>query len=73
MSLGVKTQNLRFMVLTAVTVRCRWGEQMVPERLVPTVKYGGGPVIMWGCFAMEEFIKIGVQLTSMSTTASDIQ
>lgn len=76
MSVGVKTLKLRFMVLTAVTVRCRQGEQMVPELLVPTVKYGGGCVIMWGCFAGDsvgEFIKIGVQLTSMSTTASDMQ
>lgn len=51
MSLGVKTLNLRFMELTAVSVRCRQGEQMVPECLVPTVKYGGGSEIMWGCFA----------------------
>lgn len=65
MSIGVKTLNLRFLILTAVTVRCGQGEQMVPERLVPTVKYGGGCVILWGGFAADgvgEFIKIGVQL-----------
>lgn len=73
---GVKTLNLRFKVLTAVTVQCRKGEQMVPECLVPTVKYGGGRVIVWRCFAGDsvgEFIKIGVQLTNMSTTAIAMQ
>lgn len=64
------------MVLTAVRVRSGQGEQMVPEGPVPTVKYGGGRVIMWGCFAADavgEFIKIRIHLTNMSTTANDMQ
>ena len=32
-------------------VRCRVGERMISACVVPTVKHGGGGVIVWGCFA----------------------
>ena len=34
-----------------VFVRCRAGEQMISACVVPTVKHGGGGVMVWGCFA----------------------
>ena len=34
-----------------VFARCREGEQMVSACVVPTVKHGGGGVMVWGCFA----------------------
>ena len=43
MSAGVKTLNLRFMALTAVTVRCRQGEQMGPT--VKTCDRGGALLV----------------------------
>ena len=27
------------------------GEACKPENTIPTVKYGGGSIMMWGCFA----------------------
>jgi hypothetical protein len=34
--------NLRFWVLTSVSLRCRVGEQMISTCVVPNVKHGGG-------------------------------
>uniref|UniRef100_A0A8C7LHL1 Transposase Tc1-like domain-containing protein n=1 Tax=Oncorhynchus kisutch TaxID=8019 RepID=A0A8C7LHL1_ONCKI len=36
-----------------VFVRCRVGEQMISPCVVPTVKNGGGDVMVWGCFAVD--------------------
>ena len=35
----------------SVSVRRRVGERMISARVVPTVKNGGGGVMLWGCFA----------------------
>ena len=35
----------------SVSVRCRVGERMISACVVPTVKHGGGGVMVWGCFA----------------------
>src|SRR4029434_2235125 len=46
------SQNLRFLVATRrVFVRYRKGERKVSTCVVPTVKHGGGGVMVWGCFA----------------------
>ena len=34
-----------------VYVRCRIGERMISACVVPTVKHGGGGIMVWGCFA----------------------
>ena len=34
-----------------VFVRCKVGEQMISTCVVPTLKHGGGGVMVWGCFA----------------------
>jgi hypothetical protein len=34
-----------------VFVRCRVVERMISTCVVPTVKHGGGGVMVWGCFA----------------------
>ena len=31
------------------------GEWMISACVVPTVKYGGGGVMVWGCFASDTF------------------
>jgi hypothetical protein len=31
--------------------RSRLGEHMISACVVPTIKHGGGGVIVWGCFA----------------------
>ena len=36
-----------------VFVRRREGERMISARVVPTMKHGGGGVMVWGCFAID--------------------
>ena len=43
--------NLRFDSTCYVVVGHRKVEGMVSTRVVPTMKHGGGGVIVWGCFA----------------------
>ena len=43
--------NLRYLVPTTVFLRCIVGEQMISACVVPTVKHGGGGVMVWVCFA----------------------
>ena len=42
---------MRFLVPTAVSLIRRVGEQMISACVVPTVKHGGGGVMVWGCFS----------------------
>jgi hypothetical protein len=44
--------NLRFLVKTAVFVRCRVGERVILACVVPTVKQGGGGVMVWVYFVV---------------------
>ena len=38
-----------------VFVRCGVGEQMIPAFVFPTIKHGGGGVMVWWCFAGDNF------------------
>ena len=52
LSFGLISPNLRFLVpIRRVFVRRRVGEWMISACMVPTVKHGGGGVMVWGCFA----------------------
>ena len=62
--------NLRFLFPTAVFVRCRVGERMFSACVVPTVKHGGGGVMVWGFIAGETVSDLfRIQGTLMATTA----
>ena len=41
-----------------VFVRCRVGERMIYRCLVPTVKHGGGGVMVWAYFAGDTVIHL---------------
>ena len=50
----VWSPNLRFLVSThRVFVRRSVDERKISACVFPTVKHGGGGVLMWGCFAGE--------------------
>ena len=46
-----KKHNGHFGSNCRVFVRRRVGERMISACVVPTVKHGGGGVMVWGCFA----------------------
>ena len=55
-----------------VSVRHRVGECMISACVIPTVKHGGGGVMVRGCFAGDTvviFLEFKAHLTSMATTA----
>ena len=44
-----------------IFVRRSRSEKMIPQCVVPTVKYGGGSIMVWGCFSghgIGDFVKI---------------
>ena len=46
-----KSKIVIFGAICSVFVRCGVGERMISACVVPTIKHGGGGVMVWGCFA----------------------
>lgn len=40
-------------------VRCRTNEKMQGQCLIPSVKHGGGSMMVWGCFGGGRFVQRG--------------
>ena len=51
-----------------VFVRRRVGERMVSACVVPTVKHGGGGVMMWGCFAGDTVCHLNMATSTVELT-----
>ena len=57
-------QSLKFLATRRrrIYVRRNSTEKMAPQCIVPTVKYGGDSIMVWGCFSRhdttEDFVKI---------------
>ena len=49
----VWSPNWRFLIPITVSVRRGVGERMISACVFPTVKHGGGGVMVWGCFAAD--------------------
>ena len=44
--------KLKLNCLAIMTFGEKWGEACKPENTIPTVKYGGGSIMLWGCLAV---------------------
>jgi hypothetical protein len=52
MSFGLMSPNMRFLVPNVMSfVRCRVRERIISACVFPTMKHGGGGVMVWGSFA----------------------